>query len=130
MTPLVVDEAGLPNGWKDVRAGDAVVAFSRRSIYAAARVLLPLLLLLLFLFHSLAADAVFDSLSCCDCHCCCSFVLLIAMQAIENATGQRTCVVYGALPAETRRHQVCIGRIDGGRPVVWCKDIGVTVPVH
>jgi hypothetical protein len=30
---------------------------------------------------------------------CCS-------QAIEDATGQKTCIVYGALPAETRRHQV------------------------
>ncbi|KAF8061391.1 ileS [Scenedesmus sp. PABB004] len=62
MTPLNVDAAGLPNGWADVQAGDAVVAFSRRAIYKARK-------------------------------------------AIEAATGQRTCIVYGALPAETRRLQ-------------------------
>jgi hypothetical protein len=28
------------------------------------------------------------------------------VQAIEAATGHRTCIVYGALPAETRRAQV------------------------
>lgn len=31
--------------------------------------------------------------------------MLSLLQAIEAATGQRTCIVYGALPAETRRHQ-------------------------
>lgn len=37
-------------------------------------------------------------------------------QAIEAATSNKTCIVYGALPAETRRHQVtvCYG---GGRNV-------------
>jgi ATP-dependent RNA helicase SUPV3L1/SUV3 len=30
---------------------------------------------------------------------------LVPLQAIESATGQRTCIVYGALPAETRRQQ-------------------------
>jgi hypothetical protein len=33
MTPLAVDEACLPNGWADVRPGDAVVAFSRQQLY-------------------------------------------------------------------------------------------------
>jgi hypothetical protein len=33
-------------------------------------------------------------------------LLLLLLQAIESATGQRTCIVYGALPAETRRQQV------------------------
>jgi hypothetical protein len=32
------------------------------------------------------------------------------MQAIEVATGHKTCIVYGALPAETRRHQVGVGQ--------------------
>jgi hypothetical protein len=27
-------------------------------------------------------------------------------QGIEAAAGLKTCIVYGALPAETRRHQV------------------------
>lgn len=38
MTPLSIDDKGLPNGWKDVQAGDAVVAFSRKNIYKASRV--------------------------------------------------------------------------------------------
>jgi hypothetical protein len=35
MTPLRLDPQGLPNGYADVAAGDAVVAFSRRAIYNA-----------------------------------------------------------------------------------------------
>jgi hypothetical protein len=38
MTPLKLDTIGLPRGWADVQPGDAVVAFSRRSIYKARRV--------------------------------------------------------------------------------------------
>jgi hypothetical protein len=38
MTPLKVDEQGLPNGWADVGPGDAVVAFSRKDIYRARKV--------------------------------------------------------------------------------------------
>jgi hypothetical protein len=38
MTPLKVDEQGLPNGWADVQPGDAVVAFSRKDIYRARKV--------------------------------------------------------------------------------------------
>jgi hypothetical protein len=38
MTPLKVDEAGLPNGWAGVQPGDAVVAFSRKDIYRARKV--------------------------------------------------------------------------------------------
>jgi superfamily II DNA/RNA helicase len=34
-----------------------------------------------------------------------TLLLLLLLQAIESATGQRTCIVYGALPAETRRQQ-------------------------
>jgi hypothetical protein len=53
----------------------------------------PLLLppSLLLLVSAAAAAAVF---------------LCVLLQAIEAATGQRTCIVYGALPAETRRQQV------------------------
>jgi hypothetical protein len=32
-TPLVVEEGGLPGGYADVRAGDCIVAFSRREIF-------------------------------------------------------------------------------------------------
>jgi hypothetical protein len=39
MTPLKIDEQGLPNGWADVQPGDAVVAFSRKDIYRARKVL-------------------------------------------------------------------------------------------
>jgi ATP-dependent RNA helicase SUPV3L1/SUV3 len=43
-------------------------------------------------------------------HCPLLLLLLLLLpppllQAIESATGQRTCIVYGALPAETRRQQ-------------------------
>jgi hypothetical protein len=40
MTPLQVDSSGLPGGWADVTAGDAVVAFGRRAIYKARKVLI------------------------------------------------------------------------------------------
>lgn len=62
-TDLNVETGGLPNGYKDVQAGDCVVAFSRRDIYAIK-------------------------------------------QIIEQETEHRACVVYGALPPETRRTQV------------------------
>lgn len=61
-TPLVVEEQ-LPNGYSDVRPGDCIVSFSRKTIYSTKK-------------------------------------------KIEEATGLRACVVYGSLPAETRRHQV------------------------
>jgi len=70
---LAVDRAGLPAGLADVRAGDAVVAFSRAGIYAARA-------------------------------------------AIAAATGLQACVIYGALPPETRRRQVREQRGVAGRP--------------
>lgn len=41
MTPLQLDPQGLPNGWADVKPGDAVVAFSRKNIYKARKVCKP-----------------------------------------------------------------------------------------
>lgn len=37
-TPLSVDEFGLPDGYRDVKPGDCIVAFSRREIFDIKRV--------------------------------------------------------------------------------------------
>lgn len=87
---LAVDAGGLPAGLADVRAGDAVVAFSRAGIYAARA-------------------------------------------AIAAATGLQACVIYGALPPETRRRQARAGGGPGGRagPARGprCVDRGTTRPL-
>lgn len=38
MTPLHIDEAGLPGGFADVQAGDCLVAFGRKHLYEARQV--------------------------------------------------------------------------------------------
>lgn len=119
MTPLKLDPTGLPNGLADVQPGDAVVAFSRRSIYNARRVgdLSELLNTVRSFLSVLQTNCTCVSHSL-ETHLCwyvyptrhleayCMGVSLLPLQDIEAATSQKTCIVYGALPAETRRHQV------------------------
>lgn len=53
-----------------------------------------------------------------------------AKAAVEAATGLRACVVYGALPPETRRRQVSRGDGEGERGVVYNRTIKRHSPPH
>ena len=76
-----MEEEGLVGGYSAVQAGDCVVAFSRRDIYAIK-------------------------------------------QFIEQETKHRACVVYGALPPETRRQQAKLFNEQGEHQGQWVELAG------
>lgn len=70
--PLVVEALTLRGDLRNVRAGDCIVAFSRREIFEVKL-------------------------------------------AVEKFTGHRCCVIYGALPPETRRQQAGLFNEEGSQ---------------
>lgn len=111
MTPLAVDEGCLRNGWADVKPGDCIVAFNRAQLYHIKKVgrgtfkeqraLLgePVVVASTLGSHALASEALPVA------HHTPQFPFHVAPQSVEAESGQKVCLVYGALPAETRRAQ-------------------------
>ncbi|CAI5466129.1 unnamed protein product [Closterium sp. Yama58-4] len=86
--PLTVDQTSLQGDLGRVSPGDCIVAFSRREIFEIKGALPPET-------PEGALTPVFVP----------SYLLPPSQRAVEMTTKHRCCVVYGALPPETRRQQ-------------------------